>query len=69
MIYEFNKIMRAVVANLINTSAAILLVVFYALSVLQLPVPEVANMLGILVVFAFGINLILSSDKTTALTH
>lgn len=69
MIYEFNKIMRAVVDNLINTSAAILLVVFYALSVLQLPVPEVANMLGILVVFAFGINVILSSDKTTVLTH
>ncbi|QQZ28601.1 hypothetical protein HMY34_07450 [Thiothrix subterranea] len=69
MIYEFNKIMRAVVANLINASAVILLVLFYALSVLQLPVPEVANMLGVLIVFAFGINIILSFDKTTALPH
>ncbi len=69
MIYEFNKIMHAVVANIINTSAAILLILFYALSVLQLPIPEVVNMLGILVIFAFGINIILSSNKCTVLMH
>lgn len=69
MIYEFNKVMRAVVDNLINTSAVILFILFYALSILQLPVPEVANMLGVLIVFAFGINVVLFSDKTTALTH
>ncbi|OQX12468.1 MAG: hypothetical protein BWK73_14780 [Thiothrix lacustris] len=69
MIYEFNKIMHAVITNIINASAAMLLILFYALSVLQLPVPEVANMLGVLVVFAFGINIILSSDKFAAATH
>lgn len=69
MIYEFNKLMRSVVNNLINASAVILLILFYALSVLQLPVPEVVNMLGVLVVFAFGINIILSCNKCTVITH
>lgn len=69
MIYEFNKLMRSVVNNLINASAVMLLILFYALSVLQLPVPEVINMLGVLVVFAFGINIILSCNKRTVIVH
>ncbi len=69
MIYEFNKLMRSVVNNLVNASAIMLLVLFYALSVLQLPVPEVVNMLGVLVVFAFGINIILSCNKHSTIIH
>lgn len=69
MIYEVNTIIRSVIANLLGTSTVILLVLFYALSVLQLPVSEVANMLGVLLVFTVGINTILSDDKIKALSH
>jgi hypothetical protein len=69
MIYEFYKIIQSAVDNWVDSLAFILVAFFYGLSVLQLPVPEVIHMFGILVAFSLGINTILSSSKQTPAQH
>lgn len=63
MINFMNKEMQAAIDNLSDAHAIIFMIVFYTISILQLPIPEIFNMLGIVVIFTLGINIILSSDK------
>ncbi|SEA50380.1 hypothetical protein SAMN05660964_01750 [Thiothrix caldifontis] len=62
MIYELNKIMKSLITNLMDSLLFLLIVFFYGLSVLQLPIPELAHMFLLLIVFSFVINMILSSS-------
>jgi hypothetical protein len=62
MIYELNKIMKSLIVNLADSLMFLLILFFYGLSVLQLPVPELAYMFLVLMLFSFVINMVLSSS-------
>jgi hypothetical protein len=64
MIDSMGKIMHSTVGNLADSVGFLLIVIFYEISVLQLPIPEIFHMLGIVVIFSIGLNTILSSHQT-----
>lgn len=65
MIDFINKIIQSTVNNLIDSVGVLLIVIFYEITVLQLPVPEIFHMVGILALFTLGLNTILSSQQPT----
>lgn len=63
MIDFMNKIIQSTIDNLVDAVTFLLIIVFYEVAVLQLPIPEIFNMMGIVVLFTLGLNVILSSDN------
>ncbi|MGB3917291.1 hypothetical protein J9253_13930 [Thiothrix litoralis] len=63
MINDFYKIIQSTRENWIDALAFVMVAFFYGLSVLQLPVPEIVQMFGILAIFSLGMNTILSSSQ------
>lgn len=60
MIDDIYKIIQLTLDNWIDSLAFLMISLFCGLSILQLPVPEIVQMFGVLVVFSLGMNTILS---------
>lgn len=69
MIDYIGKIFQSTIDNLVDSLGFILIIVFYELSVLQLPVPEIFHMIGIVLLFTFGLNTILTSHNKARVRH
>lgn len=69
MTYELNKIMQSLIINIGDSAAFLLMIFFYGLIVLQLPVKELVHMVGVLIFFAFVINFILHDNKQRSLSR
>ena len=70
MINDIYEIIQSAIDNWVDSLILIAVAFFYVLSVLQLPVPEIVQMLGVLVVLSLGINSVLSpKSKALRLNH
>jgi hypothetical protein len=59
MIKIFNKLCGSIVENLHDALPVLLIVIFYQMTILQIPIQEVMGMLGWVLFVSFGIVMIL----------
>lgn len=62
MIHLINKIIGSTINNLVGSLFFLSIALFYTLTVLQLPIPDIFHMFGILVLFTLGLNAVLFTD-------
>ncbi|MEZ5451804.1 MAG: hypothetical protein R3E93_03145 [Thiothrix sp.] len=63
MIDFMQKIMQSTTNSITDAITFLIIAIFYEVTVLQLPIPEIFNMLGMLVIIALGINLIIAPEN------
>lgn len=59
MIKTFNRLCNSIVESLHDALPVLLIVIFYQMTILEVPVHEVAEMLGWVLFVAFGMVMIL----------
>ncbi len=62
MIHLINKIIGSTINNLVGSLFFLSIALFYTLTVLQLPIPDIFHMFGIVILFALGLNAVLCTD-------
>jgi hypothetical protein len=59
MMKFFNQLRGAILANLHDALPVLLIVLFYQMTILEIPLPEIVGMVGWIVFVAFGLVMIL----------
>lgn len=59
MIKAFNQLCSAISANLHDALPIIVIIIFYQMTILEIPLAEIVSMLGWIVFVSFGLIMIL----------